>query len=190
MRYIKLELIISIVALLFSSASIFKLGMLPESLVVSILCTLVTILIAWQIYNAIEVNRKLQTIGNEAKRAAESVINKYDHTIKAYHIFYDGVILYIAIRDNSNFSNDTELVVHKMFKCLDEALKGLKTDPIEYAIEILTEISNKNSDKNIFIYKGYKTKYLKTLAALGILKDNNTIYNMIINAIEKNEYEK
>lgn len=138
------------------------------AIIIAILTLLVTALIGWQIYNAIEVNKKLSEIQRIASKAAYEENKKYNHTTIA-------VVHYMNALDFYKRQNFTEKTVDELFRCIEEALKGRFQFPIDMAIDYLLEIP----DNNLFIVKSKKEEYLRIL-----YKINHADINRVIIKIE------
>lgn len=119
-----------------------------QGLLVGILSLLVTVLIGWQIYNAIEVNKKVNNINKVAERAAYNENKLYNHTTMA-------VVYYINAIDSVKRNNDTAKAVDGLFNCINEALRGKFQFPIEMAMDYLLEMGK----ENFFIYPDKKEDY-------------------------------
>lgn len=134
------------------------------SIVIAILTLLVTILIGWQIYNAIEVNKKLGEIQRIASKVAYEENKKYNHTTIA-------VIHYINALDFYKRQNFTDKAVDELFCCIEEALKGRFQFPIDMAISYLLKIP----DDNLFIMESKRKEYLRILYKVNCLDTNRLI---------------
>lgn len=139
------------------------------AIVIAILTLLVTILIGWQIYNAIEVNKKLNEIHRIASKAAYEENKKYNHTTIA-------VIHYMNALDFYKRQNFTDKAVDELFCCIEEALKGRFQFPIDMAINYLLEIP----DDNLFIIDSKRRGYLRTLYRINYMN-----IDIVITKIEK-----
>lgn len=139
------------------------------SMIIALLTLLVTILIGWQIYNAIEVNKKLGEIQRIASKAAYEENKKYNHTTIA-------IIHYMKALDFYKRQNFTDKAIDELFCCIEEALKGRFQFPIDMAIDFLL----KTPDDNFVIIKSKKEEYMRTL-----YKINGTDIHKAINKIEK-----
>lgn len=139
------------------------------SIIIAILTLLVTILIGWQIYNAIEVNRKLLEIERIASKAAYEENKRYNHTTIA-------IVHYMCALDFYKRQNFTDKAVDELFCCIEEALKGRFQFPIELALNFLLKIP----EDNLFIIKSRKEGYMRIL-----YKINGADIHKVINKIEK-----
>lgn len=129
-------------------------------------------LIGWQIYNAVEINKKVDNINKVAERAAYNENKLYNHTTKA-------VVYYIAAIDYDKRHNDTAKAVDGLFNCINEALYGKFQFPIEMAMDYLLAMDK----ENFFIYKGKKENYKRTLYNINNEKSESLI-KKIQNAYE------
>ena len=166
MMFVALSLLLSIIACI-SVHNKYNIDM--YSCVVAILTLLVTTLIAWQIYNAIEFNKKLNEMQRIASKAAYEENKKYNHTTMA-------VIHYMNAIDYYKRQNISEKTVDELFCCIEEALKGRFLFPIDLAIDFLLNIPK----DNLFIEKTKKESYLRTL-----YKINRDDINLVITKIEE-----
>lgn len=166
MMLVALSLLLSIIACISVHN---KYNIDVYSCVVAILTLLVTTLIAWQIYNAIEFNKKLNEMQRIASKAAYEENKKYNHTTMA-------VIHYMNAIDYYKRQNISEKTVDELFCCIEEALKGRFLFPIDLAIDFLLNIPK----DNLFIEKTKKESYLRTL-----YKINRDDINLVITKIEE-----
>ena len=143
-----LSLILSIISLLLTLNNSSDTGIDNYSVLISVFALLVTILIGWQIYNAIEVNKKVDNINKVAERAAYNENKLYNHTTMA-------VVYYINAIDSDKRNNDTAKAVDGLFNCINEALRGKFQFPIEMAMDYLLEMGK----ENFFIYPDKKEDY-------------------------------
>lgn len=137
--------------------------------IIAILTLLVTILIGWQIYNVIEINKKLSEIQRIASKAAYEENKRYTHTTVA-------VIHYMNALDFYKRQNFTDKAVDELFCCIEEALKGRFQFPIDMAINYLLNIPN----NNLFIMESKRREYIRIL-----YKIKYPDIDSIINKIEK-----
>lgn len=152
---------------IFSSFALFSINVINPnmySVVIAILTLLVTILIGWQIYNAIEVNKKVCEIQRIASKTAYEENKKYNHTTIA-------VIHYMNALDFCKRQNITEKAVDELFCCIEEALKGKFQFPIDMAINYLLEIP----DDNLFVIDSKRKEYLHTLYKLNGVNTDRAI---------------
>ena len=91
MMFVALSLLLSIIACI-SVHNKYNIDM--YSCVVAILTLLVTTLIAWQIYNAIEFNKKLNEMQRIASKAAYEENKKYNHTTMAVIHYMNAIDYY------------------------------------------------------------------------------------------------
>lgn len=125
------------------------------TVIVAVLTLLVTILIGWQIYNAMEVNKRLGEMQRVASKIAYEENKKYNHTTIA-------VIHYINALDFYKRQNFTDKAVDELFCCIEEALKGKFQFPIDMAISCILEIP----DGNLIVMESKRKEYIRTLYKL------------------------
>lgn len=138
------------------------------ALIIAILTLLVTILLGWQIYNAIELNRKLNEMQKIASKAAYNENKKYNHTTIAIVHYVNAIDLYRRQRIS-------EKAVDELFKCIEEALKGRFQFPIDMAINYMSSIPK----SDFFIHKTRKEEYIRILYSI-----NNEEAKELITKIE------
>lgn len=137
--------------------------------IVAVLTLLVTSLIGWQIYNAIEVHKKLNEMQRIASRAAYEENKRYNYTTIA-------VIHYMNALDFYKRQNITEKAVDELFCCIEEALKGRFQFPIDMSISFLLSIPQ----DNLFIKESKRNEYIHIL-----YKINCADIKRVINKIEE-----
>lgn len=167
-----LSLLLSVISLSLTLHKSSDTGIDNYSILISVFALLVTILIAWQIYNAIEINKKVDNITKVAERAAYNENKLYNHTTKA-------VVYYITAIDYDKRQNDTAKAVDGLFNCINEALWGKFQFPIEMAMDYLLGMDK----ENFFIYRDKKEDYKRTLYNI-----NNEKCESLIEKIQ-NAYE-
>lgn len=147
-----LSLIISVVTYIsvFSVSNGYCANM--SAFIISILTLLVTTMIGWQIYNAIEINKKVDNIYKVAERAAYNENKTYNHTTLA-------VVHYINAIDYYKRQNISEETVDGLFHCIEEALKGKFQFPIDLAMDYLLNIPQ----ENFHVHKEKREFYMKIL---------------------------
>lgn len=110
-------------------------------IIVGILSLLVTLLIGWQIYNAIEINKKLQSIDN-VKKSLEAT-----------------KIILATINYNKVFP--PKKCINNYISAIEISLQANDYDNIDFALEQLLSLCLAS---DIFeIYKGDKNRYIKIL---------------------------
>ena len=167
-----ISLLLSLVSLLLTLYDSSDLGTDNHSFVISVFALLVTVLIGWQIYNAIEINKKVDNINKVAERAAHNENRLYNHTTKA-------VVFYITAIDCDRRQNDSAKAVDGLFDCINEALWGKFQFPIEMAMDYLLAMNK----ENFFIYPEKREDYKRTLYNI-----NNEKSELLIEKIQ-NAYE-
>lgn len=167
-----LSLLLSLISLSLTLYSSFNSSPDNYSFLVSVLTFLVTMLIGWQIYNAVEINKKVDNINKVAERAAYNENKLYNHTTKA-------VVYYITAIDYDKRNNDTAKAIDGLFNCINEALYGKFQFPIEMAMDYLLAMDK----EDFFIYHGKKEEYKRILYNINNEKSESLI-KKIQNAYE------
>lgn len=139
------------------------------AIVISILSLLVTALIGWQIFNSVDINKKVADINRIAKTVARKENEIYTHTTLA-------VVYYINAVDCYKRQNMVEKTVDGLFNCIEEALKGRFRFPIDLAIDYLLYIPS----DNFSVYKDKKDSYIRILCSI-----NHEKAKMLIDKILK-----
>lgn len=142
------------------------------AVIISILTLLVTVLLGWQIYNTIGINKKVAGINKIAEKAAQRENEIYNHTTLA-------VVYYINAVDFYKRQNIVEETVDGMFRCMEEGLKGRFEFPINMAVDYLLEIPA----NNFIIYGRNKDYYMRILYSI-----HNDTAKLLIPKIQ-NAYE-
>lgn len=127
------------------------------NITIAVISSLTTILLCWQIYNAIDVNQKVKSIHRIASIAAKKENDKYHHTVKA-------LITYIEATDIDKRINNTEMAVDKLMLAIKEEIKGNYSMPIDYSIDYLMKIINRGYA--LQIYKGRRNEYINVLSKI------------------------
>ena len=156
-----LNLITSIIAIVLSIIAIcisFNAFLLSDTAylgwIVSVLSTLVVILIGWDIYKVVDVNRKLDESAKENKEWIDKLKNKYanldfigsEKNISLYEMVITKQIVYVAVSQNQVFSiksvsvPDSAFVIivtalEKAVIALPSAGKYINMDNVCYALE-------------------------------------------------------
>ena len=120
---------ISIIAIIVSIASICvsnpnkqELGFDYQGIIVGVLSVLVTALIGWQIYNSIEINRKVDGTEDMARRITNEAMEKYGHSVKSFVLTLHTLPLYMA--------NNVEYAIDNYMGAIKEGLEGSDPDGI------------------------------------------------------------
>lgn len=143
-------------SLALSLFACFTVGTHPNAdmyaVIIAVLTLLVTILIGWQIYNAIELSRKIKEMQRIASKAAYDENKKYNHTTIA-------IVHYINALDFYKHQRISKKAVDELFKCIEEALKGRFQFPIDMAINYMLSIPK----TDFFVSKIKKREYIRIL---------------------------
>lgn len=138
------------------------------NITIAVISSLTTILLCWQIYNAIDINSKVKNIELTSRKVARMEIEKYNHTVKS-------LIMYIEAMDVYKRNNYTEIAVDKLISAIAEGIKGNYVYPVELAINCLYNMTGK--DGNLIVMKGKKNEYIKVLSQIY----NDRISHIIMN---------
>lgn len=126
-----------------------------ENFIVSVLSILVTVLVGFQIYNAIDINNKINNLENIARKEVFDQLNIYDHKIKARLITIDTKDLY-----NRNI---TGAAIDGYLRAINEAIKGKGWEEVKEIVIVLRKIISQYDGFNIILSQENKNKYLEIL---------------------------
>ena len=164
-----LTFIISLIALGISIYSLTLDRFGNSDLIISILIFLITILIAWQIYNTIDINKKVNDIDLMARRYTRKASDKYNYTLKSSMLYIEAM--------SYESRNITEIAIDKYIAAIYEGMKGEYEFPVEQSISHLYAMSKSEFQWRIFLDK--RSLYVKILLRL----DDERI-NSIINKLD------
>lgn len=175
-----ISIITSIIALIFSVIAVCvaawrspHLAFDYQGVIVGVLSLLVTALIGWQIFNVVEVNKKVSGIKETAAGITSKMMDKYSHTIKSYVITLDTFQLF--------YDCAYAMAIDRYIEAIDEGIKGSDISAIELPLQYLFKIKGDDDSGNIF--QGKKAKYIATLSQL---EDKNVddLINYILKSTE------
>lgn len=156
---------VSIIALCISAYRTPELGFDYMGVLVGILALLVTILIGWQVFNAIQMQTTLREINSRMNKE----IDDYDHTVSALVVQLHSIIEYFNKRYYAK-------AIDRFIYCLDEANKGSRSDEViegifSYLLAIKDEYKRleekeKEFQTYIFILKGKREHYINILSKI------------------------
>ena len=156
---------ISIIAIIVSIASICvsnpnkqELGFDYQGIIVGVLSVLVTALIGWQIYNSIEINRKVDGTEDMARRITNEAMEKYGHSVKSFVLTLHTLPLYMA--------NNVEYAIDNYMGAIKEGLEGSDPDGILLPFGYMEKI--KDANKMGKILSGKKDEYISLLSRIEV----------------------
>lgn len=120
------------------------------------LTSLIAILIGWQIYNTIDINKRISDVEKFTSSTANKSIIKYNHTVQSF-------VYYLSSKDYQNRNID-EMSIDYLMKSIDEGMKGDYFMPIDFSLNDLYNICIR---KDYFILKDKKKQYKKILQRIG-----------------------
>ena len=166
-------LILSVIAVCVAAWRSPDLAFDYQGVIVGVLSLLVTALIGWQIFNVVEVNKKVSGIKETASEVTNEIMDKYSHTIKSYVITLDTFQLF--------YDSAYSMAIDRYIEAIDEGIKGSDMNAIELPLQYLYKIKGDEEAGNIF--QGKKAKYIATLSKL---KDKNIddLINYILKSTE------
>lgn len=125
-------------------------------IIVAILGILVTVLITWQIWNAINANELIKNTNQTIRRITENVTDNVDALSMAYSLYHTSQIFHTT--------KDLDKRINALFHCLEYANKARPDTPLLLALNELRKIFIE--DKHI-IKKSERTKeYLGILSSI------------------------
>lgn len=169
---------ISIVSLLLSVIAVCvavwrspELSFDYQGVLVGVLSLLVTILVGFQIYNSIDVNRKMAEIEKVSRDTARIESSKSIHATKSCMHTREGIESY-----NNHF---VTIAIDEFMIALQEGVLSEDSDMLEQPYHYLMMIMQGN--KNGYpILKGEKDKYINILSSVQIYKsDMNKLIRFI-----------
>ena len=139
-----------------------------ENFIVSVLSILVTVLVGFQIYNAIDINNKINNLENIARKEVLDQLNIYDHKIKARLITIDTKDLY-----NRNI---TGAAIDGYLRAINEAIKGKGWEEVKEIVIVLRKIISQYDGLNLILSQENKNKYLEILKKIQNQDVSDIIY--------------
>lgn len=158
-----IALAVAIAALIIVICRIEPITMDWMGSLIGVLALLVTALIGWQVFNAIQLHITLKEINGRIKRE----IDDYDHTVSAL------VMQLFTIQEYFN-KNHFEKAIDRFMEALGEAIKGSRSEEVRDGIlSYLLGIKQKHDlykekelPSGIFIIKGKRDSYLEILSSV------------------------
>lgn len=149
--------ILSIVAVCIAAYRTPELGFDYQGVLVSVLSLLVTILIGFQIYNSITINKKVDSIDSIVASTTKNEIDRYSHSVKSFVLTLSTLDLY--------HRNIAELAIDNFMHALDEGIKGTDKDAILLPLGYLQIIKEDNNGIGKILI-GKKKKYIQILSQI------------------------
>lgn len=179
----ELSIWISAVSLLLSVAAVCVAFLRSEpiqvewaSLLVGVLSVLVTAALGWQIYNAVYISRKVETIDKTARSITKAEIEAYGHSVKAFVLTLNSINLYA--------NNMAKWAVDNYIKALDEGLKGTDPDGVLLPLGYLENIIRDNKGY-IELLPGRRHYYLSVVSRIENDDRRNKLIDFLVGAPEK-----
>lgn len=175
---------LAIAATIISICRIEPITMDWAGVLVGALALLVTVLIGWQILNAVQLHRTLREVNARIKKE----VDDYDHTVSAL------VMQLFTIQEYFN-KNHFEKAIDRFMEALAEANKGSRSEEVRDGIlSYLLVIKQKHDfykekelPSGIFVIKGKREPYLEILSSIKN-KEAKEIALFISELEEKNEF--
>lgn len=177
---------ISIVSLLLSVIAVCvavwrspELSFDYQGVLVGVLSLLVTILVGFQIYNSIDVNRKMAEIEKVSRDTARIESSKSIHATKSCMHTREGIESY-----NNHF---VTIAIDEFMIALQEGVLSEDSDMLEQPYHYLMMIMQGN--KNGYpILKGEKDKYINILSSVQICKSDMNKLIRFISMSDETDY--
>ena len=133
---------------------------------VSVLGVIVGLLVGWQIYKTIDMDKKIENVKSIARKEAESIID--DHV----HIFNAKMILSYTL--NRYTTADVDRFVDGCIKSLDESIKGSDYFFIDNILTLLNRLKEEQVNQiypHKILMQGRKLYYLSVLYSVANKND-------------------
>ena len=143
--------------------------------IVALLAIVVTLAIAWQIYNAVELNKKVEELNSlksqfdEQKKTIDRITHNFNHHIG--HMLGDGEIQHKRMVEAFRFlvfslmntmQLDTPLNVDRIIMMMQKAVKGMKDEEIYYEAEYYDDVMKCDQTlRSLANYSFIKNRYEK-----------------------------
>ena len=152
------SLLLSVIAVCVAAWRSPELSFDYQGVIVGVLSLLVTALIGWQIYNSIEINRKVNGTEDMARRITNEAMEKYGHSVKSFVLTLHTLPLYMA--------NNVEYAIDNYMGAIKEGLEGSDPDGILLPFGYMKEI--KDANKMGKILYGKKDEYISLLSRIDV----------------------
>lgn len=152
------SLLLSVIAVCVAAWRSPELSFDYQGVIVGVLSLLVTALIGWQIYNSIEINRKVNGTEDMARRITNEAMEKYGHSVKSFVLTLHTLPLYMA--------NNVEYAIDNYMGAIKEGLEGSATDGILLPFGYMKEIKERNKTGKVL--SGKKNEYISLLSRIDV----------------------
>lgn len=132
-----------------------------QGVIVGVLSLLVTVLVGFQIYNSIDVNRKMGKIEDISREVAQMELSKSIHATKSFMHTHEGIEHY-----NTHF---VTIAINEFMLALQEGVASGDSEMLEHPYHYLDRIMRENKG-GYPILKGEKDKYISILSSVPIYK--------------------
>lgn len=173
------SLLLSVIAVCVSVWRSPELSFDYQGVLVGVLSLLVTVLVGFQIYNSVDVNRKMNEIETVSRNIARMESSKSIHATKSYFHTHEGIENY-----RGHF---VTIAIDEFMIALQEGVLSEDNDMLEKPYYYLDTIMREN--KNGYpILKGEKDKYISILSSVPIYKDGMGKLIRFISISEETDY--
>lgn len=173
------SLLLSVIAVCVSVWRSPELSFDYQGVLVGVLSLLVTVLVGFQIYNSVDVNRKMNEIETVSRNIARMESSKSIHATKSYMHTHEGIENY-----RGHF---VTIAIDEFMIALQEGVLSEDNDMLEKPYYYLDTIMREN--KNGYpILKGEKDKYISILSSVPIYKDGMGKLIRLISISEETDY--
>ena len=173
------SLLLSVIAVCVSVWRSPELSFDYQGVLVGVLSLLVTILVGFQIYNSIDVNRKMAEIEKVSRDTARIESSKSIHATKSCMHTREGIESY-----NNHF---VTIAIDEFMIALQEGVLSEDNDILEQPYHYLMMIMQGN--KNGYpILKGEKDKYINILSSVQICKSDMNKLIRFISMSDETDY--
>lgn len=173
------SLLLSVIAVCVSVWRSPELSFDYQGVLVGVLSLLVTMLVGFQIYNSIDVNRKISEIEKVSRDTARIESSKSIHATKSCMHTREGIESY-----NNHF---VTIAIDEFMIALQEGVLSEDNDILEQPYHYLMMIMQGNKD-GYPILKGEKDKYINILSSVQICKSDMNKLIRFISISDETDY--
>jgi len=173
------SLLLSVIAVCVSVWRSPELSFDYQGVLVGVLSLLVTMLVGFQIYNSIDVNRKISEIEKVSRDTARIESSKSIHATKSCMHTREGIESY-----NNHF---VTIAIDEFMIALQEGILSEDNDMLEQPYHYLMMIMRGNKD-GYPILKGEKDKYINILSSVQICKSDMNKLIRFISISDETDY--
>lgn len=173
------SLLLSVIAVCVSVWRSPELSFDYQGVLVGVLSLLVTMLVGFQIYNSIDVNRKISEIEKVSRDTARIESSKSIHAAKSCMHTREGIESY-----NNHF---VTIAIDEFMIALQEGILSEDNDMLEQPYHYLMMIMRGNKD-GYPILKGEKDKYINILSSVQIYKSDMNKLIRFISISDETDY--